>query len=85
MNIEPQYLALIVTILLHAFASVWWASKMNTTMSFLNSSLENISKSLTVNEAIRYTKEEAAKDFSIRDKQLDAVWKKVDGITLHNG
>lgn len=80
MQIEPQYLGVIVAILVHGGTSIWWASKMNTSLSFLIKSMDGILRNITINEAVRYTKEEAAKDFALRDKQLDAIWKKLDSI-----
>lgn len=80
MSIDPQYLSVIVAILIHAFASVWWASQVTATMNFQNKVLESIQKSIQLHEATKYSKEDAAKDFAVRDQQIKAMWHKVDSL-----
>ena len=80
MQIEPQYIGVLFAILIHAGTSIWWASKINTTMNFQNDILKNLQETMIAHEAMKYSKEEAAKDFAVRDKQFDAIWKKLDQI-----
>ena len=40
-------IALIISILVHASATIWWASKMNTTMTFIKLELERTRNELT--------------------------------------
>lgn len=80
MNIEPQYLGIIIVILAHAGTSIWWASKINTSMVYNNELLRTLQKALIAHETMKYSKEEAVKDFALRDKQIDAIWKKLDSL-----
>jgi hypothetical protein len=51
----------IIAILTHAAATIWWASKTNTTMGFILLELKRI-----------------ADKFVEHDKELRALWRKVD-------
>lgn len=80
MKIDPQYLALIIAVLAHAGASIWWAAKIDTTMNFLQKNLQVIADAIIKHEATMYSKDEAIKDFSQRDHQISALWQKVDKL-----
>ncbi len=82
MHIDAQYLGVLIAILVHAGSSIWWASKINATVGFQNEILKTLQRALITHETMKYSKEEAAKDFALRDKQLDAIWKKIDAFHI---
>ena len=64
-------------------AGVWWASKINTTLQIMTSTLTSMNERLSKHEASFYSKEEAAKDFAYRDNRIDGMGKKLDNIQDH--
>jgi len=78
MSFDYQFITIAITVLVHAATSIWWASKINTTLDFQRDILKNINDALKLYEYTKYSKEEAAKDFLIRDQQVSAIWKKID-------
>lgn len=55
---------IIVAVLTHAAGTIWWASKINTTMSFIR---EDLAK--------------ATKRYEEQEKEIKALWRKVDDLT----
>lgn len=51
MSVNTGLLAVIVTILSHAAASIWWASKVNNTLSNIADSLGRLDKELEKRDA----------------------------------
>ena len=45
-ELSVPFIGLIIAILLHAFATIWWASKITNQITTLNSSLDRIDKEL---------------------------------------
>lgn len=70
--------AIVVTVLIaiisHIVVSVWWASRITTTLSFLKTSIEKMEK----HQDGYYTKEEAVKELALADQQHKALWLRVD-------
>ena len=62
MNIDQ---GVIVAVLAHAAATIWWASKMNTTMGFIRIELEEMNK-------------EGMKKHEQNQIELKAIWRRVD-------
>ena len=68
----------------HLCSTVWWMSKITTTLDILAASVGEIKSILARHEATYYTKEEAAKDFAHRDSRIDAAWNKLDKLIDEN-
>lgn len=66
------------SVITHVCVAIWWASKINTTLSFLQKAIETLNDTVIRHDADRYTKNDAAKDFAIRDNQLSALWRRID-------
>lgn len=66
--------------LVHTAGLIWWMSKVATTIGILNATVEKISTQLSRHEATYYSKEDAVRDLTIRDKQLEAMWKRIDEL-----
>lgn len=67
MNIMDLSAGVILAILVHGAATVWWGSKMTTTMSFVREDLKSI-----------------ASRIGDQDKEIRALWRKVDELTGNN-
>lgn len=71
---------LVIVVLAHLCSTVWWMSKITTTLELLTKSVENINTVIARHEATYFTKEEAAREFTHVKQQTDALWKRVDKI-----
>jgi hypothetical protein len=75
MSIElGPVIALFVFLIGQLVAAVWWASKMSTTLGFLVAQIEVLSKS----HAAYVTIETHSKDVGHIEKNLEAIWKRLD-------
>lgn len=79
-DLNAASIALAIAILLHAASTIWWASKVNTTLMFVQTEIHKICEAILRHDASMYSKSEAAKDFSIRDQQIAVLFKKTDKL-----
>ena len=77
-------LGLSIVVVAHLCSTVWWMSKITTTLDILAKSVDEIKNIIARHEATYYTKEEAAKDFAHRDAKIDAAWSKLDKLIDEN-
>lgn len=70
--------ALVIYILGSTGGFIWWMATQTIKLEIALSTLTDIKKTLDTAEATYATKVEVAKDFTSRDKQIDAIWKKLD-------
>lgn len=81
MNIPwSAIIAVFIYVIGSTFGFVWWMATQTIKLEMALDSLKEIKKTLNASEATYATKVEVAKDFSGRDKQIDAMWKKLDLI-----
>lgn len=73
-------ISLVIVIVGHLCSTVWWMSKITTTLTLLTKAVEDIRSIIAKHEATYYTKEEAAREFSHVKQQTDALWNKVDKL-----
>lgn len=73
---------LIIVVIGHLCSTVWWMSKITTTLDILSKSVEGILAAIAKHEATYYSKEDAAKDFAYRDKEIEGMWERVDEIKV---
>lgn len=81
MNITMSWetiLTIIFFMVVHLCGTVWWMAKIQTTLQILITTVDSINSRVSTHEAKYYSKEEAAKDFSYRDQQIEALWRRVD-------
>jgi hypothetical protein len=78
MQLDPQIIGVVIAILVHAAGSIWWAARMDTTLKFVKENLDKIADSMAKSEASRYSREDAARDFAVRDQQITAIWNKIE-------
>lgn len=57
---------------------VWWMATISVTLEILKKAVEKMSAQSDQHELIYVKKEDLAKEFSWRDKRLDAAWTKID-------
>lgn len=77
-------LTLAIGLMGNIIVTVWWASKITTTLEILRSAVEEIK----AERKTFATKEEIARELGIADKENKAIWKNIDDIKLllnHNG
>ena len=79
-DLNPATIALAISIVVHAFATIWWASKVNTTLMFVQVEIHKICETILKHESKMYSVAEAAKDFSIRDQQIAAIFRKLENV-----
>lgn len=77
-------LALAGSILFHLFKTTWWMATLTGSLNTLTKSVDNIEKVMARHEAINYTKEDAARDFAVRDEQIKATHRRLDELN-HGG
>ena len=59
---------------------IWWMATQTVKLESALENLVDIKKTLNMAEATYATKVEVAKDFTSRDKQIDALWNRFDSI-----
>lgn len=64
-------------LILHTGALIYWMAKINTTLSFIVKVVDDF-------DDHRYTSLDAARDFTLRDAQITAIFKKLDQVILPN-
>lgn len=67
-------IGLFVGLLGNIIATVWWASKITTTLVLLKSTVDE----LNIERKAMATKEELIREVAVMNKEMTAVWKKVD-------
>lgn len=84
MQIDSAWAGIIVAIgasvLVHIITAVWWASRIDTTLTFLSNTITVLNDTIVRHDANRYTTQDAAKDFSIRDRQIEAIFRRIDEL-----
>lgn len=67
-------ITIVGAVVTHIIASVWWASRISTTLQFVQLALTE----LRDQKALAFTKEDAARHATFVKEQLDALWKRTD-------
>jgi hypothetical protein len=67
----------IIFILSHIFATIWWASKINTTMQALQKSIADIVIELKETRLTIFTKTEAGVERDSAIREHDAIWERI--------
>ncbi len=71
-------ITLCIFMIVHLGGTIWWMSKIQTTLSFIGLSVGDLVKTVAAHEATYAKKEDQAKEFAYRDKQIEAIWKRLD-------
>lgn len=71
-------ITIVIFMVVHLCGTVWWMSKIQTTLGYLADNVKEIMKTVTAHEATYAKKEDQAREFAYRDKQIEAIWKKLD-------
>lgn len=77
---EASWVAIVslgVGLIVHLVSTVWWASKITTTLEIVRNNV----KEMLIDGKQYATKEELAEKLTSRDQQITAIWKKVDYLT----
>jgi hypothetical protein len=64
----------LLTVFSHVVVSVWWASKITTTLEFMRQTIERMEK----HQDGYYSKEEAVREFTKVGGQLVGMWARID-------
>ena len=71
-------ITLCIFMVVHLCGTVWWMSKIQTTLAFLADNVAKIMATIATHEATYARKEDVAKDCSMMQRQIDAIWRKLD-------
>lgn len=71
-------ITLCIFMVVHLCGTVWWMSKIQTTLGFIGSQVAEIMKTVASHEATYTRKEDIARELAYRDKQIEAIWKRLD-------
>ncbi|GEM_PF-3717295 len=78
------FISLAVTLGLFVFShvciTIWWASRVNTLLSVVQSELKEIVDEFKSTRFIFSTKDEVSRALAISDKEHQAIWKRIDEI-----
>ena len=81
---SAAWIAIIVTLTIfvvtHIVITVWWASRVDTLLSVVQSNLEKLVMELKSFHVMFVTREEAARELAIAEKEQKAMWKKIDEL-----
>ena len=82
MTYTNALLTISLFLLANLVTGVWWASKTNAILMNLTQAVKCLTDTMAKHEERYYSKVEAAKDFSVRDKQIEATFNKLDRLEL---
>lgn len=71
---------LLLAIIGHVVATVWWASAITTTLRFMADELKRIGKQLADHDGRFFEKGEAKEQVAKRDKELSDVWNEISKL-----
>lgn len=71
-------ITLCIFMVVHLCGTVWWMSKIQTTLGFIGNQVAEIMKTVAAHEATYAKKDDQAREFAYRDKQIEAIWKRLD-------
>lgn len=85
---EAAWISIVITIVLfvlsHIIVTVWWASRVNTVLEIVQKSVESLIVELKATRESSFGKEEAIREFTLNQKEHDAIWGKIDAMQGHN-
>lgn len=90
MNSIPQtaWISAIVTIgifvLSHIGITIWWASRVSTLLQVVQSELKTIVVEFKESRNQFFTREEAAREIEIQEREHKAIWKRIDELRESN-
>ncbi len=65
---------MVIFMIVHLCGFIWWASKIETTLGFIRSEVEKLSKNSEKNVSLI----DHAKDIAHVEKEIDAIWKRLN-------
>lgn len=71
---------IVIFMIVHMCGTVWWMAKIQTTLQILNTTVESIGKTILRHEAEYYHKEDALREVTRLDQQIQAMWKRIDEL-----
>lgn len=80
MNLEPATVTLSIFLITHICITVWWASRVNTLLDIVQKELREIVIEFKSMKSVYFTREEAARELAISEKEHKAIWKRIDEI-----
>jgi hypothetical protein len=79
MNLDSGgVITLCIFMVVHLCGTVWWMSKVNATLGFIGQQMNDIMKTVASHEATYAKKEDVTKDCVMMQRQIDAIWRKID-------
>lgn len=73
-------IGLVLAIIVHIVATVWWASSITTTLRFQAMELKRIGQQLGLHDGKFYEKEEAREQVAKRDREVSELWSAISVI-----
>ena len=62
----------------HLGITIWWASKVSTTLNFVQTELRELVTELKSIKEIYMKREDVIRELSLVEKEQKAIWKKID-------
>ena len=75
--------SLAIFIMTHIGITVWWASRVNTLLGFVQTELREIVAELKASRSTYMTKDEFTYYCAQADKEHVAMWKRIDEVRTH--
>ncbi len=69
-----------LVILAHVVTTVWWAAKITTILTIAQTSLESLATEMKAVNKTYVSKEDFSRELAIKDKEIAAMWKRIDEI-----
>lgn len=80
MESSPAWIGIAIIVLVHVVSTVWWASKVSTLLDVVQRDLNLVMVEFKLSRNIYITKEESASIAALQQKEMSAVWKKLDKL-----
>ena len=64
----------------HLGITIWWASKVTVTLSFVQTELRDLVTELKSIKVIYMKREDVVRELAVIEKEQTAIWKKIDAM-----
>lgn len=74
------WVGLVIVVLVHIVSTVWWASRVSAFLEIVQRDVQIVIDELKLARGVYTTKEEMAAAIAVQQKEISAVWKKLDKL-----
>lgn len=73
-------IGIVLVVIAHLCGTVWWMSKITTTLELLTKTVNDLSSAIVKHEATYYNKEDAMREIGKLDQKIDKAHERLDNF-----